>query len=96
MAISRNDVQRVALLARLELSDAELDALTPQLAEVVAYVDQLGEVDTEGVEPMAHGVELTNVLRPDELAESLPREAVLASAPRHDNIGFRVPAVLGD
>lgn len=96
MAISRDDVERVALLARLEPTSQQLDELTPQLAEIVSYVDQLGEVDTEGVEPMAHAVELTNVLRADEPVASLPREEALASAPRHDGVGFRVPAVLGD
>ncbi|MEN0110963.1 MAG: Asp-tRNA(Asn)/Glu-tRNA(Gln) amidotransferase subunit GatC, partial [Planctomycetota bacterium] len=91
-----SDVERVALLARLDLSDAEIEALTPQLAGIVAYVDQLGEVDTGGVEPMAHAVEQTDVLRPDKVAPGLSQEAALANAPRHDEVGFRVPAVLGD
>ncbi len=96
MAISRADVEKASQLARLHLTTEQLDALAPQLAEVVAYVEQLSEVATDGVEPMAHGVELTNVLRPDQVEPSLPREAALANAPRHDKVGFRVPAVLGD
>ncbi|MEQ8846215.1 Asp-tRNA(Asn)/Glu-tRNA(Gln) amidotransferase subunit GatC [Botrimarina sp.] len=96
MAISREDVERVALLARLELDEAQVAELTPQLAEIVAYVDQLAEVDTEGVEPMAHAVELTNVLRPDAVRPGLSHEAALANAPRHDHTGFRVPAVLDE
>lgn len=100
MAISKDDVERVAVLARLDLDESQIEALTPQIAEVVAYVDQLGEVDTEGVEPMAHGVELTNVLRPDEVRPGVTHEAAheaaLANAPRHDGTGFRVPAVLGE
>ncbi len=96
MAISRDDVEKASKLARLRLTPEELDHLAPQVAEVVAYVEQLSEVDTEGVEPMAHGVELTNVLREDVVQPSLPREAVLANAPRHDETGFRVPAVLGE
>lgn len=96
MAITRADVEKASLLARLHLSTEELDALAPQLAEVVAYVEQLSEVPTDGVEPMAHGVELTNVLRADKVEPSLPREAALANAPRHDKVGYRVPAVLGD
>ena len=96
MPISRADVEKAALLARLQPTTEELDALAPQLAEIVEYVELLAEVDTEGIEPMAHGVELTNVLRPDEKRESLPREAALANAPHHDKVGFRVPAVLGD
>lgn len=96
MAISREDVERVALLARLEFDAERIEAITPQLAGIVAYVDQLAEVDTEGVEPMAHAVELTNVLRPDEVRDGLGHDAALANAPRHDGVGFRVPAVLGD
>lgn len=96
MAISREDVERVALLARLELDDQQIEQLTPQLAEIVGYVDQLGEVDTEGVEPMAQAVDGANVLKPDEVRESLPREKALASAPRHNGAGYLVPAVLGD
>ena len=94
MAISRADVERVALLARLDLDDAQLEELTPQLAGIVAYVDSLAAVDTEGVEPMAHAVELANVLRADEVRPGLAHEAALANAPRKDAIGFKVPAVL--
>ena len=99
MAISRTDVEKAAALARLMPTSEQLDAIAPQLAEIVAYVELLGEVDTENVEPMAHapmagGVELANVLRPDEVVPSLPREAALANAPHTDGAGFRVPAVL--
>lgn len=96
MALSRTDVEKVALLARLRLSEAELATMTGQLAEVVAYVDQLAEVDTEGVEPMAHAVELTNVFAADVIEPSLPRERALANAPRHNDRGYLVPAVLGE
>lgn len=96
MAISKADVERVAQLARLDLTDDQVEALTPQIAEIVAYVDQLAEVATDGIEPMAHGVELTNVLRADEVRPGVTHEAALANAPRHDEVGFRVPAVLGD
>ncbi len=94
MAISRADVERVAHLARLNLDDAQLEALTPQLAGIVAYVDSLATVDTQGVEPMAHAVELHNVLRPDEVRPGLSHEAALSNAPRKDSVGFKAPAVL--
>jgi aspartyl-tRNA(Asn)/glutamyl-tRNA(Gln) amidotransferase subunit C len=94
--LSRADVEKVALLARLRLTDAELETITGELAQIVGYVDQLGEVNTEGVEPMAHAIELANVFRSDQLAPSLPREEALASAPHHDTRGYLVPAVLGD
>ena len=96
MSISRQDVEKVALLARLQLTEAELGTMTEQLAQIVGYVDQLAEVDTEGVEPMAHAIELHNVFRGDSVTPSLPREEALANAPHHDERGYLVPAVLGD
>jgi aspartyl-tRNA(Asn)/glutamyl-tRNA(Gln) amidotransferase subunit C len=96
MAITRQDVEKVALLARLQLSNDELATMSEQLAQIVAYVDHLATVDTEGVEPMAHAVEQQNVLRDDTVEMSLPREAALANAPHHDSRGYLVPAVLGD
>jgi aspartyl-tRNA(Asn)/glutamyl-tRNA(Gln) amidotransferase subunit C len=96
MSISRQEIEKVALLARLQLTNDELDAMTGQLAEIVAYVDQLAEVDTEGVEPMAHAIELRNVFQEDQVHTSLPREEALANAPHHDDRGYLVPAVLGD
>lgn len=96
MALTRADVEKVALLARLRLGSDELDAMTVQLGAIVGYVDQLAEVDTEGVEPMAHAVEVTNVFAKDAVEPSLPREVALATAPRHNNRGYLVPAVLGE
>ncbi|MEM8865130.1 MAG: Asp-tRNA(Asn)/Glu-tRNA(Gln) amidotransferase subunit GatC [Planctomycetota bacterium] len=96
MSLSRNDVEKVALLARLSLTDSEAEAMTSQLAKIVDYVDQLSEVDTDGIEPMAHAVESANVFKPDEVRPSLPREEALANAPRHSGDGYLVPAVLGD
>jgi aspartyl-tRNA(Asn)/glutamyl-tRNA(Gln) amidotransferase subunit C len=96
MALSRADVEKVALLARLQLTEAELTTMTSQLADVVAYVDQLAEVDTDGIEPMAHAVELANVFAEDAVEPSLPREQALANAPRHNDRGYLVPAVLGE
>jgi aspartyl-tRNA(Asn)/glutamyl-tRNA(Gln) amidotransferase subunit C len=96
MSLTRADVEKVALLARLDLSDAELDAMTTQLGAILAYVEQLGELDTDSVAPMAHAVEVTNVFAADELRDSLPRDAALANAPHHDGEFYRVPAVLGD
>lgn len=96
MSLSRDDIRKVALLSRLRLSDYELDVLTPQLAQILEFVEQLGQLDTAGVEPMAHAVELSNVLAADEPQASLPREAALANAPQHDGECYRVPAVLGE
>ena len=96
MAITRVDVEKVALLARLQLTDAELETLTEELGQIVGYVDQLSEVDTTGVEPMAHAMEVNNVFTTDAIQPSLPREEALASAPHHNQRGYLVPAVLGD
>jgi aspartyl-tRNA(Asn)/glutamyl-tRNA(Gln) amidotransferase subunit C len=96
MAITRQDVEKVALLARLQLSDAELATMSEQLAQIVGYVDHLAQVDTEGVEPMAHAIEQINVFRDDEVSMSLSREDALANAPHHDSRGYLVPAVLGE
>jgi aspartyl-tRNA(Asn)/glutamyl-tRNA(Gln) amidotransferase subunit C len=96
MSISRQDIEKVALLARLQLNESELESMTEQLAQVVAYVDLLAEVDTHGVEPMAHAVEVTNVFDDDVVRPSFPREAALANAPHHDERGYLVPAVLGE
>ena len=96
MSITRTDVEKVALLARLRLTDAELETMTDQLAQIVGYVDQLTEVDTESAEPMAHAIELVNVFKDDQVAPSLAREESLANAPHHDERGYLVPAVLGD
>jgi aspartyl-tRNA(Asn)/glutamyl-tRNA(Gln) amidotransferase subunit C len=96
MSISRQDVEKVALLARLQLTDEELATMTDELAQIVGYVDQLAEVNTNDVAPMAHAIELTNVFRDDVVAESLPRDKALANAPHHDERGYLVPAVLGE
>ncbi len=96
MSLARADVEKVALLARLELSEDEVDRLTSELQQVVAYVDQLAEVDTDGVEPMAHAMEISNVFADDVVRPSLAREDALANAPHHNDEAFLVPAVLGD
>jgi len=95
MSISQADVQRIAQLARLQLSEAELVAYSVQLRAIVSFVDQLQAVDTVGVEPMVHAIELSNVLAADEVRAGLSRGQALANSPDHDAECFRVPAVLG-
>jgi aspartyl-tRNA(Asn)/glutamyl-tRNA(Gln) amidotransferase subunit C len=94
MSISRETAAQVAKLARLELSDAELESLSGQLSAILDYVAVLDELDVTNVEPMVHAVELSNVLRPDELTPSLPRAAALANAPKTDGKYFLVPAII--
>lgn len=95
-SLTREQVQKVALLARLDLSAEELDQFTSELQKIVGYVDLLSEVDTTNVEPMVHAIELSNVFAKDEVHKSLPREEVLANAPNHNDVAFLVPAVMGD
>ncbi len=96
MSLTRADVEKVSLLARLALTPDELDALTLQLGEIVRYVEQLGELDTRDVQPLAHALDLANVFADDTLLPSLDREQALANAPKRDAECYRVPAVLGD
>jgi aspartyl-tRNA(Asn)/glutamyl-tRNA(Gln) amidotransferase subunit C len=94
MSLSPEQVRWVAHLARLQLSDAELATLTPQLSAIVDYVAQLQQVDTEGVEPLAHALEVANVFRADQPAPSLPVDEALANAPQRRGDFYAVPAVL--
>jgi len=96
MSLTRREVEKVSLLARLELTPEELDRMTEQLGQVVAYVESLAELDTQNVEPMAHALDVSNVFAADELRASLEREAALANAPHHDREFYLVPAVLGE
>ena len=96
MSLSRAEVEKVALLGRLLLSDAELAKMTEQLGQIVGYIEQLSELDTEGIEPLAHPLDLHNVFAADEIRPSLDREAALANAPKRDAECYRVPAVLGE
>ena len=100
MSLSRQDVAKVGLLARLALSVDELDRMTGELSKIVGFVSQLGELDAElaaaNVLPLAHPLDTKNVFRDDVPAASLTTAEALQSAPRHDDSCFLVPAVLGD
>jgi aspartyl-tRNA(Asn)/glutamyl-tRNA(Gln) amidotransferase subunit C len=87
-------VRHIAHLSRLALSEEELATFGEQLRRIVEYVEQLNEVDTEGVEPTAHPLAATDALREDEPQESLAAEKVLANAPQHAANYFKVPKVL--
>jgi|SRR5438552_3006580 len=92
--LTRAEVLKVANLARLKLSDAEVDDCTAKLGSVLAYVELLSEIDTEDVEPMVHAVELSNVFRSDEVLPSLTRDEALSNAPKTDGRFFLVPQIL--
>jgi aspartyl-tRNA(Asn)/glutamyl-tRNA(Gln) amidotransferase subunit C len=90
--IEREQVQHVAALARLRLSEEEVDRMAGELSNVLEHVERIGELDLDGVEPTSHVVPLENVLRPDEPAPSLSRERALEQAPASDGAGFAVPS----
>ena len=94
--ITRADVAHVADLARLTLSDDELDRFTDQLAAVLDHAKDVEALDTAGVPPTAHPLPLRNVLREDEVRPSLDRDEVLAQAPAAEDGMFRVPKILGE
>ena len=94
MSLTAEEVRWVAHLARLELSAAELEAMTRQLSAILKYVNQLQQVNTEGVEPLAHPLPIQNVFRDDVTAPSLPVAAALANAPDRRGDFYGVPAVL--
>jgi aspartyl-tRNA(Asn)/glutamyl-tRNA(Gln) amidotransferase subunit C len=93
MPITRDDVLHVARLARLELSDAEVEQMREQLSAILEAVGKVAELDLEGVEPTSHPLDLVNVLAEDEPRASLPREEALANAPDPEDGFFGVPAV---
>ncbi|MEY4177412.1 MAG: hypothetical protein RLY70_986 [Planctomycetota bacterium] len=96
MALSRADVEKVSLLARLQLGPAELDRLTGELGRIVDFVEQLSELETREIAPLAHALDVANVFADDVVKPSLPRDEALANAPKRDDECYRVPAVLGE
>jgi aspartyl-tRNA(Asn)/glutamyl-tRNA(Gln) amidotransferase subunit C len=94
MALSVDQVKWVAHLSRLELSQDDLTKLGGQLSDILEYVNQLQEVNTDGVEPMAHPLPVQNVFREDVLQPSLPAATALANAPERQGDFYSVPAVL--
>ncbi|MSO86238.1 MAG: Asp-tRNA(Asn)/Glu-tRNA(Gln) amidotransferase subunit GatC [Acidimicrobiia bacterium] len=95
-SLSREEVVHVAKLARLELSDEQIDTFTPQLAAILANAADVEALDLDDVAPTSHPYPLTNVWRPDVVRHAGVRDAVLAAAPAAQDGMFRVPSVLGD
>jgi len=94
MAIDRKDVEHVAVLARLRLSEAEVDRFTMQLSQILSYVEKLDELDTEDVPPTSHVLDMKNVFREDIPREPTPREDILRNAPDATEEYFRVPRII--
>ena len=96
MALSADDVANLAKLARIELTEGELEVLAPQLDVILESVARVSEVAARDIRPTSHALPLTNVFRKDELRPSLPRDLVLAAAPAAEHMRFRVPRILGE
>jgi aspartyl-tRNA(Asn)/glutamyl-tRNA(Gln) amidotransferase subunit C len=99
MSVTTKDVEYVAALARLSLSEKEKEMYTGQLNEILAYMEQLNRLDTSKVEPLLHvidGIGSTNVMRDDVVTPSLPREEALRNAPDRTEKFFKVPTVRGE
>src|SRR5438128_12515664 len=92
--IDRKDVEHVARLSRLALTEAELERMREQLNSILAHLDTLRAVDTEGVEPTSHAVDVVNVMREDEVEPCFPQDAMLANAPDRSGEFFRVPRII--
>ena len=94
--IDQAQVNKVARLSRLELTEAEVEEFTGQLSAILDYVEKMNELDTTGVEPLAHCLPINNVFREDVVKDSLGTEKVLANAPQRDVQFFKVPKILDD
>jgi aspartyl-tRNA(Asn)/glutamyl-tRNA(Gln) amidotransferase subunit C len=90
--IDREQVLHVARLARLKLTDDEVERMSGEISSILEHVERIKELDLEGVEPTSHVVDVENVLRPDEPRPCLPRERALKGAPDATDQGFRVPS----
>jgi aspartyl-tRNA(Asn)/glutamyl-tRNA(Gln) amidotransferase subunit C len=94
MRFTRDQVRKVAVLSRLEFTDAEADAFADQLSRILDYVEKLGSLDTDGIEPTSHALALKNVMRKDAVLPSLAPDQVLANAPESEAQCFKVPPII--
>jgi len=94
MKLTRKEVEHVAHLARLNLTDEELDQMTEQLDNILSYVEKLGELDTEGVEPTTHAFSISNAFREDVVKESLTQQESLQNCNDKNDESFIVPRII--
>ncbi|MDH3973275.1 MAG: Asp-tRNA(Asn)/Glu-tRNA(Gln) amidotransferase subunit GatC [Deltaproteobacteria bacterium] len=94
MTLKKDDINKVAHLARLELSQGQVDSLTKDMNNIIGYIDKLAELETENIEPTSHAVPVTNAFREDALKEYFTVEKGLANAPDGEDGSFKVPKVI--
>jgi len=92
--ITKDEVKHVADLARLEITEEEAEQFTEHLSAIITYAEQLNELDTEGVEPTTHVLDLKNVFRQDEVKRTITQEDAMKNAPDSEDGQFRVPSIL--
>ena len=95
MSLSEHDVRHVAMLARLALSDAEVDAMRDDLNSILGHIDEIQRLDLANVAPMAHAIAVTNVTREDVVVPSLSQEVAVSNAPQSENGAFVIPQIVG-
>lgn len=95
MSLSEHDVRHVAMLARLALTDSEVDAMRDDLNSILGHIDEIQQLDLESVAPMAHAIAVTNVTREDVVVPSLPQSAAIANAPQAEAGAFVIPQIVG-
>lgn len=95
MPVTRKEVEHIAELARLHLTEQEIDEYTLQLNNILEYVDKLNELNTENIKPLSHPIEGVNIFRDDKVKSSVKREDALKNAPSKDDEFFKVPKVIG-
>jgi aspartyl-tRNA(Asn)/glutamyl-tRNA(Gln) amidotransferase subunit C len=95
MSLSEHDVRHVAMLARLALTDAEVEAMRDDLNSILGHIDEIQQLDLESVPPMAHAIQVTNVTRADVRKPSFPQDVAVANAPQSENGAFVIPQIVG-
>ena len=93
MSLSEHDVRHVAMLARLALTDSEVEAMRDDLNSILGHIDEIQHLDLEGVEPMAHAIAVTNVTREDVVVAPLSQDEAISNAPQAENGAFVIPAI---
>lgn len=94
MSVNNKQVEQIAKLARLKFDENEIENLTNDMNKILGYMDQLNELDTENIEPLSHPLDLSNVMREDELIPSITREDAFKNAPSANEEFFKVPKVI--
>jgi len=95
MSLSEHDVRHVAMLARLALTDDEVEAMRTDLNSILGHIDDIQRLDLSDVPPMAHAIKVVNVTRPDVVTPSFPQHVAVMNAPQSENGAFLIPQIVG-